>query len=74
MASKSLVIYPGKLTTAETFRIGSIGDLNRKDFELLMKEVKNYLNNKKIQIPVSYEWFFLINITKFEYIYIILIL
>jgi 2-aminoethylphosphonate-pyruvate transaminase len=27
LASKNLVIYPGKLTVAETFRIGSIGEI-----------------------------------------------
>ena len=42
------VIYPGKLTVAETFRIGSIGDLKFEDFEILIKEIKNYLKSKKI--------------------------
>ncbi len=27
LAERALVIYPGKLTVAETFRIGSIGEI-----------------------------------------------
>jgi 2-aminoethylphosphonate-pyruvate transaminase len=39
LAARGFLIYPGKLTQAETFRIGCIGALDREDFERLLVAV-----------------------------------
>jgi len=36
------VIYPGKLSNLNVFRIGTIGDINSNDIELLIMVLKNY--------------------------------
>ena len=40
LKSKGFVIYPGKLTDAETFRIGNIGEIYSTDIQLLLKIIK----------------------------------
>jgi len=55
LAEKHLIIYPGKLTEALSFRIGSIGEIYKKDMEELCDEIENYLTLKHIPIPVTYE-------------------
>jgi 2-aminoethylphosphonate-pyruvate transaminase len=39
LASRGFVIYPGKLTNAESFRIGCIGNLTPSDFDRLVASV-----------------------------------
>jgi 2-aminoethylphosphonate-pyruvate transaminase len=39
LAARGFLIYPGKLTQAETFRIGCIGALVRQDFKRLLVAV-----------------------------------
>lgn len=39
LAARGFLIYPGKLTQAETFRIGCIGAVDRRDFERLLEAV-----------------------------------
>jgi 2-aminoethylphosphonate-pyruvate transaminase len=39
LAARGFVIYPGKLTKAESFRIGCIGALTPADFERLLVAV-----------------------------------
>ncbi|MFT8243579.1 2-aminoethylphosphonate--pyruvate transaminase [Roseomonas sp. BN140053] len=39
LAARGFLIYPGKLTQAETFRIGCIGALDRQDFARLIEAV-----------------------------------
>lgn len=39
------VIYPGKLSNLNVFRIGNIGDINANDIELLIMILKNYKIN-----------------------------
>jgi 2-aminoethylphosphonate-pyruvate transaminase len=36
LAARGFLIYPGKLTQAETFRIGCIGAINHRDIERLL--------------------------------------
>lgn len=43
LAERGFLIYPGKLTQAETFRIGCIGALDRRDFERLLAAVAETL-------------------------------
>lgn len=47
LKGRGFVIYPGKLSDADTFRIGNIGDINIKDIERLLDSVKRYINENK---------------------------
>ena len=40
LKAKGFVIYPGKISQADTFRIGNIGDVFPTDFERLIEAVK----------------------------------
>ena len=40
LKAKGFVIYPGKISQADTFRIGNIGDVFPQDFERLVMAVK----------------------------------
>ncbi len=40
---KGFVLYPGKLTDANTFRIGNIGDIHLSDMEQLVRAIKEYM-------------------------------
>lgn len=40
LKEKGFVIYPGKISDADTFRIGSIGDIFPKDMEALIQAIK----------------------------------
>lgn len=42
MKEKKFVLYPGKLMDTPSFRIGNIGDLQRKDFENLIHHIQTY--------------------------------
>jgi 2-aminoethylphosphonate-pyruvate transaminase len=41
LKQKGFVIYPGKVTDADTFRIGNIGDIRPTDISRLLEAVKN---------------------------------
>ncbi|WP_022666377.1 2-aminoethylphosphonate--pyruvate transaminase [Desulfospira joergensenii] len=41
LKDKGFVIYPGKVTQTDTFRIGNIGDIHPPDMERLVKAVKS---------------------------------
>ena len=47
LKADGFVIYPGKLTDKNTFRISTIGDLYPKDYERLCKCLEEYLNSGK---------------------------
>lgn len=40
MKEKGFVIYPGKISQADTFRIGNIGDVFPEDFSRLIEAIK----------------------------------
>lgn len=40
---QGFVLYPGKLTEVDTFRVGNIGDIHEQDIETLCQIVKNYV-------------------------------
>lgn len=42
LKTKGFVIYPGKLSDEDTFRIGNIGDITLKDIERLLEGIKEY--------------------------------
>jgi 2-aminoethylphosphonate--pyruvate transaminase/phosphonoacetaldehyde hydrolase len=41
LKNRKCVIYPGKLTKFDSFRIGTMGDINIEHVDLLLNEVKN---------------------------------
>jgi 2-aminoethylphosphonate-pyruvate transaminase len=43
---RGFILYPGKLTAVNTFRIGNIGEINRADIEELCAVIKKYLKGK----------------------------
>lgn len=46
LAERGFLIYPGKLTQADTFRIGCIGALDRHDFDRLLAAIAAVLEMK----------------------------
>lgn len=44
---RGYAIYPGKVTEAETFRIGNIGEIYREDMEKLCEIIKEFLEEKQ---------------------------
>ena len=44
LKSKGFIIYPGKLTTTPTFRLGNIGDVYPSDMAGLVEVVREYIN------------------------------
>lgn len=48
LSDKGFIIYPGKLTDAETFRIGNIGHLFEADIRALLKAVEEVLHDMGI--------------------------
>lgn len=50
LADRQCIIYPGKLTTLETFRIGSIGELYQENILQLTTHIEQYLNLKQIKL------------------------
>ena len=43
LKERGFVIYPGKISQADTFRIGNIGDVFTKDFERLINCIREIL-------------------------------
>jgi 2-aminoethylphosphonate-pyruvate transaminase len=50
LSDKGFIIYPGKLTRADCFRIGHIGRLGLSDVKALMSAISKTLAEMKIQI------------------------
>lgn len=53
LARKGLVIYPGKLTGVDCFRIGSIGRLFPSDMRALVRGVEDVLRDMGVKLPVT---------------------
>merc|ERR1712216_608274 len=53
LSSLGLVIYPGKLTKADCFRLGTIGRLYPRDVSLLLLAVKEVLQGMNVSLPVT---------------------
>ena len=51
LSEKGFLIYPGKLTVADTFRIGCIGHLNSNDMYETLKAIKEI--TKELNIKLS---------------------
>lgn len=52
LAGRGHVIYPGKLTRDNCFRIGSIGRLYPADVEALLAAIKDVLAGMGVRLPV----------------------
>ncbi|XP_065661699.1 2-aminoethylphosphonate--pyruvate transaminase [Hydra vulgaris] len=50
---KDLVIYPGKVTNADCFRIGNIGNLTANDMRDLLAAIKEVCQDMGIKLPID---------------------
>ena len=50
LSDKDFLIYPGKLTVADTFRIGCIGNLDAQDMKDTLVAVKEVISDLKINL------------------------
>lgn len=53
LAARGLVIYPGKLTQSDCFRIGCIGQLQNDDMRTLVGAVEEVLEGMGVAMPVK---------------------
>ena len=53
LSERGIVIYPGKLTKAECFRLGSIGRLFPSDMRTVVLAVKDVLTEIGVNLPVT---------------------
>ena len=53
LAELGIVIYPGKLTEADCFRVGSIGRMFERDMIHLTSSVKLALTEQGVALPVT---------------------
>ena len=44
---RGFVLYPGKLTEVDSFRIGNIGDIHAKDIHALIRIIDDYMKGQK---------------------------
>jgi len=51
LSDKGMVIYPGKLTEVDCFRIGNIGRLFESDIELLLTTIESTLLEMNVKMP-----------------------
>jgi 2-aminoethylphosphonate-pyruvate transaminase len=47
LKNRGFVIYPGKLTDAEVFRIGTMGDVHKKDIKKMCVSAEAYMNGDR---------------------------
>ncbi|XP_023346043.1 uncharacterized protein LOC111715037 [Eurytemora carolleeae] len=52
LSDKGEIIYPGKVTDSQCFRIGNIGDLHKQDMDRLLVSVEAVLKEMEIPVPV----------------------
>ncbi|KRF56625.1 MULTISPECIES: 2-aminoethylphosphonate--pyruvate transaminase [Priestia] len=49
LKKQGFVIYPGKVSQVDTFRIGNIGDVHKQDIERLLEAIHSTVKRKEIQ-------------------------
>jgi len=54
LAERDQVIYPGKVTDADTFRIGNIGAVDNDDMMFLLRCIREVAKEMGIAVPVQY--------------------
>ena len=47
------MIYPGKLSKTDCFRLGNIGDLHMADMEHLVETIRDVCGEMGIRLPVT---------------------
>lgn len=52
LASRGFLIYPGKVTKVDSFRVGNIGDLHEEDFQNLLSAIPHVLESMGIPTPI----------------------
>ena len=52
---RGFTIYPGKISTTNTFRLRALGAIDTTDIEAFFKVFKEALEVNKIQIPAKYK-------------------
>ena len=52
---RGFTIYPGKISTTNTFRLCALGAIDRPDIEAFFKVFREALEVNKIQIPAKYK-------------------
>lgn len=55
LSERGFIIYPGKLTRVDTFRIGNIGRLFPSDLEQLVHAIRLTLGEMGCAVPVGYD-------------------
>jgi len=55
LSDRGYIVYPGKLTQVDTFRIGNIGRLFSADLEQLTYAIRKTLHEMGCAVPVSYK-------------------
>jgi 2-aminoethylphosphonate-pyruvate transaminase len=53
LAERGCVIYPGKLTAADCFRLGNIGRLFPADIEHVLSAIRETLQEMGVALPVT---------------------
>jgi 2-aminoethylphosphonate-pyruvate transaminase len=53
LSDRGFIIYPGKLTQAETFRIGTIGRIFESDIARLLTAVQECMQEMGVKVPVA---------------------
>jgi 2-aminoethylphosphonate-pyruvate transaminase len=54
LSERGFIIYPGKLTQVDTFRIGNIGRLFPSDLDQLVHAIRGTLVEMGCAVPVRY--------------------
>lgn len=52
LAARNLVIYPGKLSKAPSFRLGSIGELYAEDMYECVEMIKQAFEHMGVELPL----------------------
>jgi 2-aminoethylphosphonate-pyruvate transaminase len=52
LVQRGFVLYPGKTTAADSFRVGSIGQLDVRDMEAVVQALKEVLLEQGVALPV----------------------
>ncbi len=53
LSDHGMIIYPGKLTKVDTFRIGTIGRLFEADLAQLVHAIKDVLRDMGCKLPLT---------------------
>ena len=53
LSEKNFLIYPGKLTVADTFRIGCIGNLDENDMQDTLEAIKEVVQDLNIRFQLN---------------------